>query len=82
MENAADDAADDVARPSARADFYGGLGWIALGIVIGVASWRMDRLERMGVSFFTAPGALQTQQPRLYEVLRNYYNQDPAARQS
>ena len=44
------------ARPSERADFYGGLAWIGLGAAIGVASWRMDRLERMGVSFFTAPG--------------------------
>lgn len=43
-------------RPSERADFYGGLAWIALGTAIGIASWRMDRLERMGVSFFTAPG--------------------------
>jgi len=42
--------------PSARADFYGGLAWIVFGIAIGIASWRMDRLERMGVSFFTAPG--------------------------
>ncbi len=42
--------------PSSRADFYGGLAWIAFGIAIGIASWRMDRLERMGVSFFTAPG--------------------------
>jgi hypothetical protein len=43
-------------RPSARADFHSALGWIALGTAICVASWRMDRLERMGVSFFTAPG--------------------------
>ena len=43
-------------RPSERADFYGGLAWIALGTAIGIGSWRMDRLERMGVSFFTAPG--------------------------
>jgi hypothetical protein len=42
--------------PSARADFYGGLAWIAFGVAVGIASWRMDRLERMGVSFFTAPG--------------------------
>lgn len=42
--------------PSARADFYGGLAWIAFGAAVGVASWRMDRLEKMGVSFFTAPG--------------------------
>src|SRR3954465_15518291 len=43
-------------RPSEKADFYGGLAWIAFGAAISMASWRMDRLERMGVSFFTAPG--------------------------
>ena len=43
-------------RPSARADLYGGLFWIALGAAIAIGSWNMDRLERMGVSFFTAPG--------------------------
>jgi hypothetical protein len=46
------------ARPSARADLYGGAFWIALGAVIFIASWRMDRLERLGVSYFTAPGLL------------------------
>ena len=45
-------------RPSARADLYGGAFWIALGALITIASWRMDRLERLGVSFFTAPGLL------------------------
>jgi hypothetical protein len=45
-------------RPSARADLYGGLFWIALGSAIAIASWRMDRLERLGVSFFTAPGLM------------------------
>ena len=47
---------EDGGRPSARADFYSGLAWIALGAAIAIASWQMDRLERMGVSFFTAPG--------------------------
>ena len=42
--------------PSARSDFYGGLALIAFGVTIAVGSWRMDRLERMGVSYFTAPG--------------------------
>jgi len=46
----------DGARPSARADLYGGGFWVALGTAIAVASWNMDRLERQGVSFFTAPG--------------------------
>jgi hypothetical protein len=45
-------------RPSARADLYGGLFWIALGSAIAIASWRMDRLERLGVSFYTAPGLM------------------------
>ena len=44
------------ARPSARADLYSGLCWIALGAAIAAGSWRMDRLERLGVSFYTAPG--------------------------
>jgi hypothetical protein len=43
-------------RPSARADLWGGAFWIAFGAAIAVASWRMDRLEKLGVSFFTAPG--------------------------
>ncbi|MBC7802773.1 MAG: tripartite tricarboxylate transporter TctB family protein [Candidatus Parcubacteria bacterium] len=49
-------AGGDAARPSARADLYGGAFWIVLGGAIAVGSWNMDRLERMGVSFFTAPG--------------------------
>ena len=47
---------EEGARPSARADLWGGAFWIALGAAIAVASWNMDRLERLGVSFFTAPG--------------------------
>jgi hypothetical protein len=43
-------------RPSARADFLGALFWILLGGAIAVGSWNMDRLERLGVSFYTAPG--------------------------
>lgn len=46
----------DGPRPSARADLYGGAFWVAFGIAIAVASWNMDRLEKQGVSFFTAPG--------------------------
>jgi hypothetical protein len=46
------------ALPSARADFFGGLAWIAFGAAIAIGAWQMDRLERMGVSFFTAPGLM------------------------
>ena len=46
----------DSPRPSSRADFYGGTIWVALGVAIVIASWNMDRLERQGVSFYTAPG--------------------------
>lgn len=47
---------EEGARPSARADLCGGIFWILLGGAIAVASWNMDRLERLGVSFYTAPG--------------------------
>jgi len=47
---------EDAQRPAARADLYGGVFWIALGGAIAVGSWNMDRLERQGVSFYTAPG--------------------------
>ena len=47
---------EEGARPSARADLWGGLFWILFGAAIAVGSWNMDRLERLGVSFYTAPG--------------------------
>jgi hypothetical protein len=46
----------DGPRPSSRADLYGGAFWVAFGTAIAVASWNMDRLEKQGVSFYTAPG--------------------------
>ena len=49
---------EEGARPSARAALGGGAFWIALGAAIAIASWNMDRLERLGVSFFTAPGLM------------------------
>jgi hypothetical protein len=39
-----------------RADFVGGAGWIAAGLAIAVASWRMDRFEQMGATIYTMPG--------------------------
>jgi hypothetical protein len=41
---------------SPRRDLLGALAWIALGTLIVVASWRMDRLETMGATAYTAPG--------------------------
>ena len=49
---------EEGARPSARADLWGGAFWIALGAAIAIGSWNMDRLERLGVSFYTAPGLM------------------------
>lgn len=40
----------------ARSDLRGGVGWMVFGLVIGVASWRMDRFEAMGATPYTAPG--------------------------
>jgi hypothetical protein len=45
-----------VERASARADFVSAAVWIALGAAIVYASWTMDRLERFGATFYTAPG--------------------------
>jgi hypothetical protein len=39
-----------------RADLIGGLLWLALGIVITVMSWRMDRLQAQHVNPYTVPG--------------------------
>jgi len=47
---------EDSVRPSARADLYSAVVWIGLGGAIAAGSWHMDRLERLGVSFYTAPG--------------------------
>ena len=44
--------------PSARADFYGALGWIALGVAVLIGSLTMDRLERQHINPYTIPGLL------------------------
>lgn len=41
---------------SARSDLAGGAGWMALGLVIAAAAWRMDRFGAMGATVYTAPG--------------------------
>ncbi len=40
----------------ARSDLIGGLAWMALGIVILVMSWQMDRLEDQDINPYTIPG--------------------------
>jgi hypothetical protein len=32
------------------------LGWVAVGIVLAIAGWRMDRLESLGINPYSAPG--------------------------
>jgi hypothetical protein len=39
-----------------REDVVGGLLWMLFGIVILVASWRMDRLEAQDINPYTIPG--------------------------
>jgi len=41
---------------SPRADFVASLVWIAFGVAIVAGSLAMDRLERFGATFYTAPG--------------------------
>lgn len=43
---------------SGRSDFFGGMAWIGLGIVILLASIAMDRLEAQGVHPYTVPGLM------------------------
>ncbi len=46
--------ADD--HPAPRADLWSALAWIVLGTAIVAGSWRMDRLEHLGATLYTAPG--------------------------
>ncbi|MEO6409484.1 MAG: tripartite tricarboxylate transporter TctB family protein [Burkholderiaceae bacterium] len=41
---------------SRRGEFLNAAGWTALGTVIVVASWRMDRLADRGINPWSAPG--------------------------
>jgi hypothetical protein len=42
----------------ARSDLEGGVGWMALGGAILIASLRMDRLEEQNINPYTIPGLL------------------------
>lgn len=41
---------------TARSDLWGGAGWAGLGLLIIVASLRMERFESMGAGLYTMPG--------------------------
>ncbi len=43
-------------KVSPQADFIGAGVWVAFGLAVMIASWRMDRLESQGASLYTAPG--------------------------
>jgi Tripartite tricarboxylate transporter TctB family len=47
-------SADDRATPTA--DLWSAIAWIVLGAAIVIGSWRMDRLEHLGATLYTAPG--------------------------
>ncbi len=41
---------------SRRGELLSAAAWVALGTVIAVASWRMDRLDDRGINPWSAPG--------------------------
>ena len=43
-------------KPSARVDLAWAAAWIAAGAAIVAGAWTMDRLERYGATFYSAPG--------------------------
>ena len=47
-------SADDKVSP--KADLISAFVWMAFGLAVVIASWRMDRLESQGASLYTAPG--------------------------
>lgn len=45
---------DDNVSP--RADFVSAFVWMAFGLTVAIASWRMERMESQGGTLYTAPG--------------------------
>lgn len=41
---------------TARSDLWGGAAWAGFGLLIMVASWRMERFESMGAALYAMPG--------------------------
>ena len=48
--------ATEIYPSSPRRDLQGGVLWTALGTVIAMLSWQMDRMEQQGATLHTAPG--------------------------
>ncbi|MEP7182977.1 MAG: tripartite tricarboxylate transporter TctB family protein [Betaproteobacteria bacterium] len=46
----------EIPPSSPRRDLQGGIVWTALGSVIVVLSWQMDRMTQQGATLHTAPG--------------------------
>jgi hypothetical protein len=46
----------DDEKPSPFADLLTGAFWLALALAIMIAAWRMDRLERLAATIYSAPG--------------------------
>jgi hypothetical protein len=47
----------DAAQPP-RSDFIAAILWIAFGVAVAIASWRMDRLTNQDINPYTIPGLL------------------------
>jgi len=47
---------DSTEQASPRADFVGAAVWIAFGAAVAIGAWRMDRLERLNINPYEAPG--------------------------
>jgi hypothetical protein len=47
---------NEIHPSSPRHDLQGGVAWTALGCVITVLSWQMDRMTQQGATLHTAPG--------------------------
>jgi hypothetical protein len=43
-------------KPSPFADLLAGAAWLALAVAIVIAAFRMDRLERLAATIYSAPG--------------------------
>jgi hypothetical protein len=43
-------------KVSPQADFIAAWIWVAFGLAVMVAAWRMDRMTSQGASLYTAPG--------------------------